>query len=222
MPELFSFQDINYTFRDNPRFIRESGYILPASLLVLQGASGAGKSTLLKLLARLIKADSGVAFLQGKDWTTYPANEWRLNVQYVSQQPVIFAGSVEENLLLPYKIKMAEASRKQPDLNTIEKYITSLGFNGKILAQSAKTLSGGEKARIAILRAVLLEPLLLLLDEPSAYLDSDSREKTMRFLNQWVKDNQGGIIMVSHNQEDLEYLENYHILNILSRGAADE
>lgn len=221
MPELFSFQDINYTFANTHRYIRESGYIMPASLLVLQGASGAGKSTLLKILARLIKADSGTVFLQGKDWTTYAANEWRLNVQYVSQQPVIFAGTVEENLLLPYKIKTVASARKEPDLVTMEKYLSALGLDKKVLSQTAKTLSGGERARIAIIRALLIEPLLLLLDEPSAYLDSESREKTMLFLNQWLENSQGGIIMVSHNHEDLDYLENYQLLNMVSWGAND-
>ena len=222
MQELLSFQDIYYTFKENGRFIKESGHISPGSILVIHGPSGAGKSTLLKILARLIKADGGSVFLNGKDWNTYPANEWRLNVHYVSQQPVMFEGTGEDNLLLPFKIKMVGEKRSLPELNKISDYLDYLGLDKELLNQPAKTLSGGEKARIALLRAVLIEPLVLLLDEPSAYLDQDSRKVTMQFLNQWSINNQGGIIMVSHSEEDLNYLDNYTILNIASRRHTNE
>ncbi len=222
MKELLSFQDIYYAFKENGRFIKESGHISPGSILVIHGPSGAGKSTLLKILARLIKADGGSVFLNGKDWNTYPANEWRLNVHYVSQQPVMFEGTGEDNLLLPFKIKMVGEKRSLPELNKISDYLDYLGLDKELLNQPAKTLSGGEKARIALLRAVLIEPLVLLLDEPSAYLDQDSRKVTMQFLNQWSINNQGGIIMVSHSEEDLNYLDNYTILNIASRRHTNE
>lgn len=217
MQNLFSFENISYKFENNERFIKESGSVLPGRILVLQGPSGAGKSTLLKVLARLIKADTGTAYLSGQNWNNFPAHEWRLNVHYVSQQPVMFAGSVEENLLVPFKLKKVNELRTPPNLNGIKDYLDRLGLSEQILSQTAKTLSGGEKARIALLRAILINPQVLLLDEPSAYLDQDSREMTMGLLSEWVKTEQKGIVMVSHNEEDLAYLDQYTIHNVTPR-----
>lgn len=217
MRELLSFQDIYYEFEGNDRFVKESGSILPGSILILQGPSGAGKSTLLKILARLIKPDAGRAFFLSKDWNTYPANEWRLNINYVSQQPIMFAGSVEDNLFMPYKLGIVKEKRVPPKLDEIKYYLDRLGLGEQILNQTAKTLSGGEKARIALLRAIFINPYVLLLDEPSAYLDQDSREMTMRFLSEWVNKEQRGIVMVSHSEEDLNYLDHYTIQNIIPR-----
>jgi putative ABC transport system ATP-binding protein len=221
MQNFFVFHNIHYKFPLSSRYIEESGSILPNSILVMQGPSGVGKSTLLKLLARLIKAEGGEVFLKGKSWHEYPANEWRLYVQYVSQQPIMFEGTVEDNIFLPYKLKMVAENRDLPDLDIVKSNLINLGLSENILSQTAKTLSGGEKARISILRSVLVEPYLLLLDEPSAYLDESSREKTMSFLNDWVIKNERSIIMISHNVEDLAYLKNYTTLNLTARGHED-
>lgn len=217
MRGLLTYQDIYYEFSGNDRFIKESGSILPGTILILQGPSGAGKSTLLKILARLIKADAGRAFFQGKDWNAYPANEWRLNINYLSQQPIMFAGSVEDNLFMPYKLGIVKEKRIPPNLDQIKYGLERLGLSKEILKQTAKTLSGGEKARIALLRAIFLNPQVLLLDEPSAYLDQDSREMTMGFLSEWVNKESRGIVMVSHSEDDLHYLDHYTIHNIIPR-----
>lgn len=223
MPELFSFKDIYYKFADNNRFIEESGNVQTGEILVIQGPSGVGKSTLLRILARLIKAEGGKAYLSGKDWNNFSPNEWRLNVNYVSQQPVMFAGTVKDNLLMPYKLSVVKEQRTPPTLKEIEDYIDRLGLGKQILQQTAKTLSGGEKARIALIRAILLNPQVLLLDEPSAYLDQDSRELTMLLLREWVQTRHKGIIMVTHNEEDLLYLKkNYTLQNIAPGRDRDE
>ncbi|HZJ85264.1 MAG TPA: ATP-binding cassette domain-containing protein [Syntrophomonadaceae bacterium] len=221
MEELLSFQNLYYKFPHSSRYIKESGQVLPHDFLIVQGPSGAGKSTLLKLIARLIRAESGEVFFRGKAQEEYPANEWRLNIQYLAQHPIMFTGTVADNLLQAFDLKMVADKKELPPANLIKKYLGAIGFNEKILQQSAKTLSGGEKARIAVLRAILIEPTLLLLDEPSAYLDEASREKTMQLLNDWVVSGKRGIIMVSHNSEDLALIENYNILNLLTRGDGD-
>jgi putative ABC transport system ATP-binding protein len=71
------------------------------------------------------------------------------------------------------------------------------------LEQSAKTLSGGEAARMALIRALLLEPEVLLLDEPTAYLDEDNRQHLLTLLKYWVAEKSRAIVMVSHNEQDL-------------------
>ncbi len=221
MEELLSFQNLYYRFPHSSRYIRESGQVLPHDFLIVQGPSGAGKSTLLRLLTRLIKAESGEIFFRGKAQKEYPANEWRLNIQYLAQHPIMFTGKVVDNLLQAFNLKLLADKKDLPPADLIKGYLRALGLNEDILQQSAKSLSGGEKARIAVLRAILIEPTLLLLDEPTAYLDENSRGKMMLFLNDWVVSGERGIIMVSHNSEDLAFIENYKILNLLSRGDGD-
>ena len=88
-----------------------------------------------------------------------------------------------------------------------------------MLDQEAKTMSGGEAARIALVRALIIEPEILLLDEPTAFLDQDSRHRVINLINEWVQENRRAAIIVSHQEEELQYLEHKIILHMPVRKA---
>jgi len=219
MSSLLEFRDLRRHFEGKQgRYVMESGVLESGGILVLKGPSGAGKSTLLKTLARLLQPQGGEVYLQGKDWLTYSSSEWRCKVQYVPQKPVVFSGSLEDNLCLPFSLK-ANQGYLHYDRDQARVCLERLDMPSHLLAQAAATLSGGEAARLALVRALLINPQVLLLDEPTAYLDGDNRLRAMELISEWVKAEAGrGAIMVSHNDEDLESLPEVSILNIEARG----
>ena len=199
---LLSFKDLTRTLDDEGRRLVVSGQVETGQVLYVQGPSGSGKSTLLRILGRLLTASGGEAWLQGRSWKDIPAPQWRLKVPYLSQKPVVFDGTVEDNLLMPFRFKLL-SQRPSPSPGQIKDYLERLKLPASLLEQSAKTLSGGEAARMALIRALLLEPEVLLLDEPTAYLDEDNRQHLLTLLKYWVAEKSRAIVMVSHNEQDL-------------------
>ncbi|HEX3011182.1 MAG TPA: ATP-binding cassette domain-containing protein [Syntrophomonadaceae bacterium] len=212
MSQLLTF-DL-YRHFENEGFLHVSGGVEIGELLMVRGPSGVGKSTLLKMLARLIEPEKGKVNFHGCDWKSFAPMEWRQRVQYVSQQPVMFDGSVRDNLIMPFKLNQIKRSLRF-DSERVLKLLKALGCAENILDQEANTLSGGEAARIALIRAILVSPELLLLDEPTAYLDEDSKQKVKFLLTEWIGDGEHAIIEVSHQDRDLDELPGTKVLNIV-------
>lgn len=212
MTEFFAFTNICRHF-DNEGFLQISGAVEPGQLLMVRGPSGAGKSTLLKILARLIPPEEGKVVFRGQDWMSIAPLEWRQRIQYVSQQPVMFDGKVVDNLLLPYKLNQNKRSVNY-DPEKTQALFYELNLAPSLLQQDAKTLSGGQAARVAIIRALLVNPDLLLLDEPTAYLDDDSGQRVNQLMQEWVSQGERAIIEVSHHDEKMDQLPGTKILTI--------
>lgn len=176
---------------------------LPAgSALVVTGPSGAGKSTLLRTLCRFHKPVAGRVRLRGISWSDYPVLQWRKLVHYLPQKPVVFRGTVWENLTVPFSVSMV---RRELNLDPAgAERLLSLLLPHNPPGQDAATLSGGEAARLALARAMLVKPAVLLLDEPAAALDRDTTRTVMHMLACWLKEgDRRGIIMVSHGDDAL-------------------
>ncbi len=140
----------------------------------ITGPSGSGKTTLVRALARLLPGAEGVLALNGEDAGAIPPQLWRSRVALLPQVPAIVRGSVRDNLLLPWRLKVRTGATPpgDPELQTA---LASLGLGGDIvLTRDAARLSVGQAARIALLRVMLIEPDVLLFDEPDAALDDES------------------------------------------------
>lgn len=215
MNKILKFVDIYRPFESEGRFLEASGGVEAGEILALKGASGTGKSTLLKILARLIKPWRGEMFYQGKSFREISPLEWRSKIHYVAQKPVVFEGSMEDNLKIPFTLKNSQATY---DHNAALNYMEEVLLPADLLKQKAYTLSGGEAARMSLVRALLIEPVVLLLDEPTAYLDNESASKVINLVGRWV----GGqasraVIIVSHQDSDLDELEAVSILDLEGR-----
>ncbi len=147
--------------------VREGEFIL------VKGPSGAGKSTLLRLICRLNKPLAGTILFQGKDIAAIPPARLRSAVIYVQQTPQMIDASVSHNLLLPFSFA-SNASKKRPKMEELQAMLREFYLDGVTLEHSALKLSVGQKQRLAIMRALLQEPVLLLLDEPTSALDKES------------------------------------------------
>lgn len=169
-------------------------------MLLVKGPSGSGKSTLLRVLSRLQELVDGQVFFQGTGMRSFTPQVWRSMIHYVPQKPAIFPGTVHDNLLRPYSLRINKL--KEFDLETIQNSFDHLLLDFSIMEQNASTLSGGEAARIALLRSVIFNPHILLLDEPAAALDEKAKQAVLDFLTGWLAQKpERGIVLVSHTEE---------------------
>ncbi len=175
---LLSAQGITFRSAEGVLLLDGVGIELAAGEVAdVTGPSGSGKTTLLRALARLLPAATGRLVLAGEDSSAIPAQAWRARVALLPQTPAIRPGTVRENLLLPWRLKVhaAEGSASAPDDRALLSALDSVGLAADIgLDRDAARLSVGQAARVALLRVMLTAPEVLLLDEPDAALDEES------------------------------------------------
>lgn len=216
---LLEFKDITYDLGNEPaRHIVVSGAVKPGEVLIVRGPSGAGKSTLLRILSRLQPCIAGEAFLQGKSWLKIQPTAWRVNVHYMAQKTVLFDGTVADNLAKPFETRLG--SQKQLDKKRAGELMGQLLLSPDLWGQDAKTLSGGETSRIAFIRALLMDPVVLLLDEPTAALDEPARQKFYQMLDKWLKETDRAALLISHNN-DYQQLDCVSYLDINPQKRSD-
>ena len=167
---------------------------------VLSGDNGSGKTTLLRILAGLEAGDAGVLRFQGGQTLLprYP-DDWRLRVVYVHQHPYLFNTSVVGNIAYGLKVRGEPRSRW---VWKVEQAIDWAGVR-EVVAVPPQKLSGGEKQRVALARAKVLEPQLLLLDEPTANLDADGRRRIIDLLARLFAEGVS-VLIACHDREIIE------------------
>lgn len=165
-------------------------------LVTIMGASGSGKTTLLRLINRLSEADSGTIMHNGRDIRDYNPMELRRKVGMVFQLPVMFKGSILENIAFGMKLWGVNID--------IEALAESCGISENILNADAEQLSVGEKQRVCIARALANQPDVLLLDEPTSSLDAKSAEKIEELLLNLRRERYLTMLWVTHEKEQAE------------------
>lgn len=216
---LFQFNDITYTLgNEQARHIVVSGSVQSGEVLIVRGPSGSGKSTLFRILSRLQPCLAGDAFLQGKSWLGIPPTAWRVNIHYMAQKTVLFDGTVADNLAKPFETRLG--SHKKLDAKRAMELMGQLLLSPDLWDQDAKTLSGGEASRIAFIRALLMDPAVLLLDEPTAALDEPARLEFYRILDSWLKEAARAALLISHNN-DYQQLDRISCLDINPQKRSD-
>jgi putative ABC transport system ATP-binding protein len=163
------------------------------------GPSGGGKTTLLRLLNRLDDPDAGDIRLAGRSLTELPPVEVRRRVALVPQRPVMFEGTVWDNLRLPWQYRGQPAPGV--DSEAVRQALTQAEVSSAWLHRPASDLSGGQQQRVALARTLLTDPQVLLLDEPTSALDRPTSLRLIGGLRQWVRERNRTLLLVTHDLE---------------------
>ncbi|HEY7320170.1 MAG TPA: ATP-binding cassette domain-containing protein [Candidatus Binatia bacterium] len=164
--------------------------------LTLVGPSGSGKSSLLRCLNRLVEPTSGTVRFDGRDIRSFDPRELRSHVALVMQTPVMFEGTVRDNLCIRPVGVPGDFSE-----NRLAATLDEVGLEPNILGREAATLSGGEKQRVTIARALLRGPQALLLDEPTSALDPPNALLVVETISRLRASRALSIVAVTHQPE---------------------
>ena len=196
---FLAIDDVSFTYPGWPPVVREVDWdIAPGEFHCLVGRSGCGKTTLLKLAAGLLRPDGGSIRLQGKELLA-PGPQ----LGFVFQSPTLLEWHrVIDNVLLPVSLQRkpgAQETAKAQQLLALLGLATHAGHY-------PRQLSGGQQSRVALARALILEPALLLLDEPFAALDAITRGELQDDLLQMCSLRRTTVMFVTHDIAEAVYL----------------
>ncbi len=176
-------------------------------IIALVGPSGSGKSTLLRCINRLIETDSGGILFDRKDIKEFKPEELRRKIVLVHQESVMLTGSVFEN------VSYGPSIIGEVDTNHIKRCVENAGLSTDFLEKNAEKLSGGEKKRVALARALALSPSVLLLDEPTNGVDPKNIQTVEKKIVDFAKNLGLTVLWVTHYVEQAIRVSN-RIANI--------
>ena len=198
------FRGVDFSYVHGTKVLNDLTLIIPNGKIVgIVGPSGAGKTTLGYLLTRLYERDNGSILINGRDIRDYSVASLRRRIGYVEQDPIMFSGTLEENIRLGASeighekvLEAAKAAGAHDFINALAQgYQTMLGDSGL-------TLSGGERQRIAIARAIARKPDLFIIDEGTSALDKMAEAKIRKLIAMLAR--KTTVIVIAHRISTLE------------------
>lgn len=229
---------VNFTYPSRPDLQVCNNYSLTVEAgtsIGLVGQSGSGKSTAIQLLERFYDPDSGQVTLDGSSLDELNYQWLHGHVGYVGQEPVLYKGSVAENIWLGAKGKLestdtvardAAIQTAMPRIVECAKEANAHSFVSEFpegydadVGTGGERLSGGQKQRIAIARALMSEPKVLLLDEATSALDTESEKVVQSALDNLIKTKKISSVTIAHRLSTVQDLNSIHVV---SKGAIVE
>lgn len=196
--QMFDLKNVNYEIKGQV-ILRPITLSIPQNaFIVVSGPSGSGKSTLLKILGGLVSYTDGILLYNGKQQKEYNMQDYRKEVSYFFQTPVLFGETVRDNLKFPYDIRGLEF-----DETHVQALLNRVGLSD-FMNKGIHEISGGEKQRVALIRNVVFMPKVLLLDEVTSALDIESKEAVWNFVNYLYKTEGLTIISVTHHSDEIQ------------------
>ena len=170
------------------------------------GTNGSGKSTLVSILTGLRKSYTGSLFVNGVELKDINQKEYRKYISYAPQEPFLFNGTVREN------VRLGDLTAQKEKVDQIMKLFGIDKYADKEVSENGTNLSGGEKQRVSLARAVLKDAPILLLDEPDNHLDTEIQES----LREILKGEQRIVFFISHRKLGAEWTAD-KVINLDSR-----
>ncbi len=216
--------DFAYPEQPNPALRNVSLRIQPGEHVAILGRVGSGKSTLAKLIMGLYQPTGGAVMVDGIDVRQLDPAELRRSLGYVGQEVTLFYGSLRENLVASDPLASDEAIRKAIGISGIEDLINThpQGIDMQVGERGGR-LSGGQKQSVGVARAVLHEPNMLLLDEPTSSMDNSTEQAMKRRLAEFMEGRTA--VIVTHRTSLLELVDRIIVLDqgrVVADGPKDQ
>lgn len=203
---LLVFREIEKSFSGSQILCGVDLSLYPGKCILLSGKNGVGKTTLLKIIAGLEIPDLAKIEISGKiNCWNKAVRSVRKEIIYLHQHPIMFSSTVESNVA--FGLRFTSLNRKQRR-ESVEEALEWAGLMD-VAKQQAKTLSGGIQQRVAFTRARIMKPKVLLLDEPMANMDYESREQTYQLLVR-MKSAGMSLVITSHFMQYFEGIVDQH------------
>lgn len=207
---LIEFKNVSFKYKQNIVLENISFIANPNQITVIIGKTGAGKTTILNLIMKRYKIEHGNILIDNLDIYKYQQNTYNNNISVVNQNTFIFNMSISDNLSLvnPNRKKQIDICKKVG----IHDFIISLpkGYN-TILKENATSISGGQKQLLSLARALLSETKIILLDEITSALDSNTTNQIIKLLKELKKNHT--LLLITHNKEVMKIADKIIFLN---------
>ena len=218
-------ENLDYKTQNGDTLLRGISFSLQAgTLLPVFGPSGSGKSVLLRILAGLADPTSGTITVGEKNRKQMTPLDIQRLIGYHPQYPVLFERTVLENLQMFFK-HPAYRHLARPEYETLVEKLAKLELPAELLERTSHELSFGEAQRLALLRVFLLEPKIVLLDEPTSHLDKHTAKLVEQYIGRQVRRHQIGLIVATHDQSRIQDLwDNFspkEVLHLNRKSAKD-
>lgn len=195
---VIAFSDVTFSYAKGKVLFQDLSLNLTAgNFYLLRGPSGSGKSTFLRLINRLEEPSSGHLLFEGRQLNTYSPPLLRRSILFIQQTPTSVETTVRENLLLPFSFK-GNRDLKPPDADELRSRLDQFLLNDISLDTPALTLSVGQLQRLCFVRGLLLNPKVLLLDEPTSALDEESARIVEETAERLCAESGLTVLMASH------------------------
>jgi ATP-binding cassette subfamily C protein LapB len=220
------FRDVIFHYPNQavPALNNVSFQVQPGEHLGIIGAVGSGKTTLQRLLMNLYEPNSGTIMLDETDVRQVDPGDLRRNIGVVQQRPMLFYGSVRENITMGHETAPEAAVLRAAELAGVMEFLrdTQHGLDTQV-GERGEALSGGQQQAVAIARALLYDPPVMILDEPTASLDPASENRLLQRLQHITRDRT--MILITHKGSMLQLCNRLVLMDrakILADGPKDE
>lgn len=208
------FRDVQFTYpnQENEALTNLSFHIRPGEHVAILGRVGSGKTTLEKLISGLYHPTSGAVLIDGVDSRQLDPAELRRNLGHVPQDVMLFFGSLRDNITMSYSQASDQEILRAARIGTIDQFVNKHphGFQMQV-GERGETLSGGQRQGVAIARAVIADPPVLLLDEPTSSMDTTTEAIFKSRLKQFAHNKT--MLVVTHRSSLLELVNRVLVLD---------
>ena len=207
------FRNLNFSYPDGQAVLKDINLkVEQGSTLAIVGGTGSGKSTLVDLIPRIRQAERGTIFIDGVDIQDIPLSVLRSNIGFVEQEPFLFSDYLRNNIAYgvdtPNDDEIREAAHNADLLSQIEEFPDGLQT---FLGERGITISGGQRQRSALARAIIIKPKILILDDAFASVDTQTEDTILSRLSEIMKDRT--TILISHRISTVKAADHIIVLN---------